>query len=63
MVKQAKAWLSENFFETKEFAGGLVVVLFVVVGSQMAVYGLFLDWRCLSAGWGQSVTTQRHQPS
>jgi hypothetical protein len=58
------ARLNEKNFETKTLAGGLVVVLSVVVGSQMAVGGLSLDLRCLAAGcWEQWVTTQRRQPS
>ena len=47
------ARLSEKNFETKKFAGGLVVALFVVAGSQKAVGSLSSDQRCLVAGWGQ----------
>ena len=37
------ARLSEKTFETKKFAGGLVVALFVVAGPQTVVDSLSLD--------------------
>jgi hypothetical protein len=63
-MKYEMARLNKKNFEMKKLAGGLVVVLSVVVGSQTAVDGLSSDPRCLAAGcWEQWVTTQRRQPS
>ena len=58
------ARLNEKSFEIKKLAGGLVIVLFVVVGSQMAADSPFSDQRCLAAGcWGQWVTRWHRQPN
>jgi hypothetical protein len=58
------ARLDEKIFETKKIVEGLVVVEYVVIGSQTAVSSLSSNMRYLAVGcWGQWVMTQHPRPS
>jgi hypothetical protein len=50
-MKHEMAKLSKKNFEMKKPVGGLIVILFVIMGSQMAVDSLSSGLRCLTTGY------------